>query len=148
MAKTTDFILPKMGESITEGTILNWLVQEGESFEEGDILVEVGTDKVDNEVPAPFDGVMVKHLANAGDVVEIGAPVANIEAQDGSSKSEVTPKSDSQELKIPSGLEDVQKGNKSSEASQNKTGSSDSRERVASAVQKQVSSSYINKDLF
>jgi len=54
----TEFKLPKMGESITEGTILNWIVSEGESFQEGDILVEVGTDKVDNEVPAPFSGTL------------------------------------------------------------------------------------------
>ncbi|HBC02695.1 MAG TPA: 2-oxoglutarate dehydrogenase, partial [Aequorivita sp.] len=45
----TEFKMPKMGESITEGTIINWLVNEGDSFEEGDILLEVATDKVDNE---------------------------------------------------------------------------------------------------
>ncbi len=49
----TEFKMPKMGESITEGTIINWMVNEGDSFEEGDILLEVATDKVDNEVPAP-----------------------------------------------------------------------------------------------
>jgi 2-oxoglutarate dehydrogenase E2 component (dihydrolipoamide succinyltransferase) len=83
MAKTMDFILPKMGESITEGTILNWLVQEGESFEEGDILIEVGTDKVDNEVPAPAAGIMSKHLCAANDVVEIGSVLAQFEVTDG-----------------------------------------------------------------
>ncbi|MGI9593791.1 MAG: lipoyl domain-containing protein, partial [Patiriisocius sp.] len=57
----TEFKMPKMGESITQGTILNWLVQEGESFQEGDILVEIATDKVDNEVPAPGSGVMISH---------------------------------------------------------------------------------------
>ena len=55
-------LMPKMGESITEGTILNWLVQEGDFFEEGDIIVEVATDKVDNEVPAPASGILKKHL--------------------------------------------------------------------------------------
>ncbi len=78
-----EFILPKMGESITEGTILNWLVQEGEGFEEGDIIVEVGTDKVDNEVPASTAGVMSQHLAAAGDVVEIGSAIATFEETDG-----------------------------------------------------------------
>ena len=43
----TAFKVPKMGESITEGTIINWVVQEGDAFEEGDILVEIATDKVD-----------------------------------------------------------------------------------------------------
>ena len=80
----TDFTLPKMGESITEGTILNWLVQEGDSFTEGDILVEVGTDKVDNEVPAPAAGTMVKHLCAAGDIVAIGSAIAQFEESDAS----------------------------------------------------------------
>ncbi|MEO9508956.1 MAG: dihydrolipoamide acetyltransferase family protein [Nonlabens ulvanivorans] len=93
MAKTMDFLLPKMGESITEGTILNWLVQEGEAFEEGDILVEVGTDKVDNEVPAPAAGIMSKHLCANGDVVEIGSVIAQFEESDGSVKTVAAPKS-------------------------------------------------------
>ncbi|WP_235183326.1 dihydrolipoamide acetyltransferase family protein [Nonlabens ulvanivorans] len=81
-----------MGESITEGTILNWLVQEGEAFEEGDILVEVGTDKVDNEVPAPAAGIMFKHLCANGDVVEIGSVLAQFEESDGSVKTVAAPK--------------------------------------------------------
>ncbi len=80
-----DFILPKMGESITEGTILNWIVKEGQSFEEGDVLVEVGTDKVDNEVPALTAGIMKTHMCAAGDVVEIGSVLAQYEETDGSS---------------------------------------------------------------
>ena len=57
--------MPKMGESITEGTIINWLINEGDSFEEGDIILEVATDKVDNEVPAPVSGKLVKTLFEA-----------------------------------------------------------------------------------
>jgi len=77
-SKKIDFKLPKMGESITEGTILNWLVDEGESFEEGDILVEVGTDKVDNEVPSPFSGILVEKKYQAKDVVKIGEVIATL----------------------------------------------------------------------
>jgi 2-oxoglutarate dehydrogenase E2 component (dihydrolipoamide succinyltransferase) len=80
--KTTEkveFKLPKMGESITEGTILNWLVEEGDTFEEGDIIVEVGTDKVDNEVPAPFSGVLVEKMYKPKDVVKIGEVIAILE---------------------------------------------------------------------
>lgn len=143
MAKTTDFILPKMGESITEGTILNWLVQEGESFEEGDILVEVGTDKVDNEVPAPFSGTMKKHLVEAGDVVNIGSPVAQLEANDGIKES-VRPTKDNQEIKKPAGLEDVN----SSKTNKNQTSSGDSREKGGNRKSNPVSSTFINTDLF
>lgn len=84
---TKEFKLPKMGESITEGTILNWLVNEGESFQEGDTLVEVGTDKVDNEVPAPFSGKLVEIKYQAKDVVKIGAVIAILEV---SEKDETT----------------------------------------------------------
>ncbi|WP_374959921.1 dihydrolipoamide acetyltransferase family protein [Gilvibacter sp.] len=74
--------LPRMGESITEGTLLNWLVGEGETFAEGDILCEVATDKVDNEVPAPAPGTLIKHLAAAKEVVAVGAPLAELELSD------------------------------------------------------------------
>lgn len=80
---TQEFVLPKMGESITEGTIINWLVQEGESFEEGDILLEVGTDKVDNEVPAPFSGKVLEIKYKPKDVVKIGEVIAILEAVEG-----------------------------------------------------------------
>lgn len=82
--------MPKMGESITEGTILNWLVQEGESFEEGDILVEVATDKVDNEVPAPSAGTMISHHVSAKDVVPVGAVIALLELSESTSSAKVS----------------------------------------------------------
>jgi 2-oxoglutarate dehydrogenase E2 component (dihydrolipoamide succinyltransferase) len=147
MAKTTDFILPKMGESITEGTILNWLVQEGESFSEGDTIVEVGTDKVDNEVPAPFDGVMVKHLCKAGDVVEIGVPVAQLEAGSGSVDDTSTAKVQNVDLKKPSGLEDVPSDKDSGKNKEMlKQVQQDKIPGVLTSTS--VSNSYVNKDLF
>ncbi len=74
--------MPKMGESITEGTIINWLVNEGDTFEEGDIILEVATDKVDNEVPAPASGVLTKTLFGAKDVVPVGEVIALLEVSD------------------------------------------------------------------
>nr|WP_040281172.1 dihydrolipoamide acetyltransferase family protein [Psychroserpens damuponensis] len=71
--------MPKMGESITEGTIINWLISEGDSFDEGDIILEVATDKVDNEVPAPASGTLVKTLFQAKDVVPVGEVIAVLE---------------------------------------------------------------------
>ncbi|MGJ8592036.1 MAG: dihydrolipoamide acetyltransferase family protein [Aquaticitalea sp.] len=68
-----------MGESITEGTIINWLINEGDSFEEGDIILEVATDKVDNEVPAPTSGTLVKTNFKAKDVVPVGEVIAILE---------------------------------------------------------------------
>ena len=68
-----------MGESITEGTIINWLINEGERFDEGDIILEVATDKVDNEVPAPISGILAKTLFKAKDVVPVGKVIAILE---------------------------------------------------------------------
>lgn len=74
--------MPKMGESITEGTIISWLINEGDSFDEGDILLEVATDKVDNEVPAPASGKMLQHKYKAKDVVPVGEVIAILELSD------------------------------------------------------------------
>ena len=74
--------MPKMGESITEGTIIEWHVNVGDSFEEGDVLLEVATDKVDNEVPASSSGKMLEHKYSNGDVVPIGAVIAILEVSE------------------------------------------------------------------
>ena len=91
--------MPKMGESITEGTIINWLISEGDAFEEGDIILEVATDKVDNEVPAPAAGTLVKTMFQAKDVVPVGEVMAILEVSEevkSSNKKNVT-KSDNEE---------------------------------------------------
>ncbi len=134
MAITTDFTLPKMGESITEGTILNWLVAEGDSFLEGDILVEVGTDKVDNEVPAPFDGVLVKHLVAQGEVVKIGSAVAQLEANSEAAANTVKTKQDHPKIKKPGGLENVT--------------TDIHRTSPVKQSQLKMTGSYVNQDLF
>jgi multifunctional 2-oxoglutarate metabolism enzyme len=70
--------MPEMGESVTEGTVLEWHKQEGESFAEGDTLVEVSTDKVDAEVPAPADGTLTKILKQPDEVVKVGEALAEL----------------------------------------------------------------------
>src|SRR4051812_21137486 len=70
--------LPAMGESVTEGTILEWHKQEGDTIEADEILVEVSTDKVDAEVPSPASGTIVKIHAAEGDTVQVGSVLAEI----------------------------------------------------------------------
>ncbi len=70
--------MPEMGESVTEGTVLEWHKQEGESFAEGDTLVEVSTDKVDAEVPAPGDGTLTKILKQPDEIVKVGEALADL----------------------------------------------------------------------
>ena len=74
-----EMVMPKMGESVMEGTILKWLKQVGDNIEQDESVLEVATDKVDTDVPAPFSGILKKILANEGDVVEVDKPIAIIE---------------------------------------------------------------------
>src|SRR5215208_5475246 len=73
-------VMPEMGESVTEGTVLEWHKQEGDAVEEGETVVEVSTDKVDAEVPAPASGTIVKHLVQPDDVVQVGQALAEMSA--------------------------------------------------------------------
>lgn len=76
---TTTVAMPQLGESVVEGTIGKWLVQEGERVERDQPVVEVLTDKADSEVPAPVAGVVVKLLAREDEVVRVGAGLCVID---------------------------------------------------------------------
>src|SRR6478752_4604636 len=84
---TVEIQMPEMGESVTEGIVLEWHVAEGDFVHEGDTVVEVSTDKVDAEVPAPTDGVITKLIASVDDEVPVGAPLAEMEPGDGDGSS-------------------------------------------------------------
>jgi len=84
--------LPKMGESVTEATITNWLKEVGDTVEMDEPLVEVATDKVDNELPSEAEGVLVKKLYEKDDVVQVGDVIAVI-STDGDAPAD-TPSSD------------------------------------------------------
>lgn len=74
-----ELIMPKMGESVAEATIIKWLKSEGETIEMEESVLEIATDKVDSEVPSPVEGTLVKILFNEDDVVQVGQAVAIIE---------------------------------------------------------------------
>lgn len=71
--------MPQLGESVTEGTVEKWLKQEGEFVKRDEPIVEVVTDKVNAEIPSPFEGTLVKIDAGEGQVVRVGAVIAQIE---------------------------------------------------------------------
>jgi pyruvate/2-oxoglutarate dehydrogenase complex dihydrolipoamide acyltransferase (E2) component len=75
---TVHVVMPEMGESVTEGTVLEWHVAEGDEVEEGQTVVEISTDKVDAEVPAPAAGVIAKILAQPDETVAVGAVLAEM----------------------------------------------------------------------
>src|SRR6266498_1344059 len=87
---TVQVTLPQMGESVTEGTVLEWHKQEGERVEADEVLVEISTDKVDAEVPAPASGTVAKILAAEGDTVSVGAVLAEIVADNGAGPAAAT----------------------------------------------------------
>ena len=77
-----DIIMPKMGESITEGTILEWRKGVGDRIELDEILLEIGTDKVDSDIPSSAAGVISEILAEPNDVIDVGKVIAKIETED------------------------------------------------------------------
>jgi 2-oxoglutarate dehydrogenase E1 component len=80
---TTQVVMPQMGDSVAEGTILEWHKNEGDAVEADETLVEISTDKVDAEVPAGVSGTVVRILAAEGDTVAVGSVLAEIAATDG-----------------------------------------------------------------
>lgn len=75
---TIDIILPKMGESISSGTLISWSKQEGDLIAKDEILCEIATDKVDSEIPSPVSGQVSNILFSADDVIQVGQVIATI----------------------------------------------------------------------
>tara|TARA_B100000287_G_C20661340_1_gene790235 strand:+ start:1134 stop:2435 length:1302 start_codon:yes stop_codon:yes gene_type:complete len=77
-----DIIMPKMGESVAEATIISWNKNIGEKIEVDETIIEIATDKVDSEVPCEYSGILVEKLFNENDVVKVGQPFAIIETEE------------------------------------------------------------------
>ncbi|MBK7255212.1 MAG: 2-oxo acid dehydrogenase subunit E2 [Ignavibacteria bacterium] len=99
---SVEIVMPKMGESIMEGTILKWHKQPGDKVEVDETILEISTDKVDTEVPSPEAGVVSELLFKEGDVVEVGKVIAKLETN-GSAKSV----SDKQVMEIQEPVKEV-----------------------------------------
>jgi 2-oxoglutarate dehydrogenase E2 component (dihydrolipoamide succinyltransferase) len=86
-----ELTMPKMGESVAEATIIKWTKNEGDSIKLDETVLEIATDKVDSEIPSPFEGTLIKKLFNENDVVQVGAVIAIISSDANASVAE-TPK--------------------------------------------------------
>ncbi len=86
-----EVVMPKMGESLQEGTIINWMKKEGDKIERDEMILEISTDKVDTEVPSPQSGILYKILVPADTTVEVGTPIAIIETDASASPAAPTP---------------------------------------------------------
>jgi 2-oxoglutarate dehydrogenase E2 component (dihydrolipoamide succinyltransferase) len=86
-----ELTMPKMGESVAEATIIKWTKNEGDSIKIDETVLEIATDKVDSEIPSPFEGKLIKKLFNENDVVQVGAVIAIISSDANASVAD-TPK--------------------------------------------------------
>ena len=93
-----ELVMPKMGESITEATILHWLKNPGDKIEQDESLLEVATDKVDTEVPSTHGGILKEILAGEGEVVKVGKAIAIITTD---AEEAVAPALPNTEAKVP-----------------------------------------------
>ena len=82
-----ELLMPKMGESVMEGTIISWLKKPGDAIATDESVLEVATDKVDTEIPSPKSGVLKKILAAQGAIIPVGQPIAVLEVAEGGSSS-------------------------------------------------------------
>jgi 2-oxoglutarate decarboxylase len=89
--KTVDIVTPTGGESVTEGTILEWSVKVGDQVSDGDTVVEISTDKVDMELPAPASGTITEILAEEGATVSVGQVIARMSAGAGAPRAASAP---------------------------------------------------------
>jgi 2-oxoglutarate dehydrogenase E2 component (dihydrolipoamide succinyltransferase) len=78
-----ELVLPKMGESVAEATIIKWLKNPGDTIHEDETIVEIATDKVDSEVPSPVSGKLISQTVKVDDIVNVGSVIAVIETADG-----------------------------------------------------------------
>jgi 2-oxoglutarate dehydrogenase E2 component (dihydrolipoamide succinyltransferase) len=99
-----ELVMPKMGESIMEATILHWLKKPGDKIEQDESVLEVATDKVDTEVPSTHAGVLKEVLAKEGEVVKVGKPIAIISTDGDSTQPVSTPAPASKPAPSPSPL--------------------------------------------
>lgn len=96
-----ELIMPKMGESIMEATVLTWLKKEGDTIEQDESVLEVATDKVDTEVPSTHAGVLKEILAKDGEVIEVGKPIAIIATDGEDAGAPAAPKAEAKsEVKV------------------------------------------------
>ncbi|SQI23820.1 2-oxoglutarate dehydrogenase, E2 component, dihydrolipoamide succinyltransferase [Corynebacterium jeikeium] len=119
-----DVTMPELGESVTEGTITQWLKKVGDKVEVDEPLLEVSTDKVDTEIPSPVAGTLVEILANEDDTVDVGAVIARI-GDEGAAKSGSSDSSDSSASSSSKAGESTSEDKASESESKESTESSD-----------------------
>ncbi|WP_461787680.1 dihydrolipoamide acetyltransferase family protein [Pedobacter sp.] len=102
-----ELLLPKMGESVAEATIIKWTKQPGDQIKLDDTILEIATDKVDSEVPSPVEGKLVKQLFAADEVVQVGTVIAIIETDAAASEVPAVTESSIEQVKEAPAVEEI-----------------------------------------
>jgi 2-oxoglutarate dehydrogenase E2 component (dihydrolipoamide succinyltransferase) len=103
-----ELIMPKMGESVSEATIISWTKEVGEHVELDETIVEIATDKVDSEVPSTHEGKLVEKLFEADDIVQVGEPFAILETEGDDSSESSSDKNSVEEItSAPAAIEEI-----------------------------------------
>lgn len=135
--------MPKMGESIMEGTVVEWVKKVGDAVEQDETLLEIATDKVDSEVPAPDSGILIEILVEEGETVDVGEPIAILETDPDAAKAsldgktpedngEDTPETESEDPKETSAEDSGEKPPESDMDTSEKASAEDSSNEVRS----------------
>src|SRR6202166_775748 len=103
MANPPRGVMPQLGESVHQGTISKWLVQVGDKVVEFEPMLEVDTDKVNAEVPAPVTGILREILAKEGETVQAGAEIAVVEVGSEDGKAAAPPKAAPEKPRVEKG---------------------------------------------
>ena len=103
-----DLVMPKLGESITEATVLKWYKKPGDAVKQDETVLDIATDKVDSEVPSTDAGIIAELLFKENDVVPVGAVIARIETTTGTpAVKPAAPVVASYSVTVPFGPDDV-----------------------------------------
>ena len=144
--------MPQLGETVTEGTVLRWLVNVGDEVKEDDPILEISTDKVDTEVPSPFSGKVTALLVEEGETVEVGASLLELDGEGSHSESsdeqpEIVDSQASQDDTNKKNIEEVEEEKKENDAIPQKVIAKESKQKLSPVVRRLASENNVDLDL-
>ena len=144
--------MPQLGETVTEGTVLRWLVNVGDEVKEDDPILEISTDKVDTEVPSPFSGKVTALLVEEGETVEVGASLLELDGEGSQSESsdeqpEIVDSQASQDDTNKENIEEVVEEKKENDAIPQKVIAKESKQKLSPVVRRLASENNVDLDL-
>ena len=143
--------MPQLGETVTEGTVLRWLVNVGDEVKEDDPILEISTDKVDTEVPSPFSGKVTALLVEEGETVEVGASLLELDGEGSQSEStdeqpEIVDSQASHDDTNKEDIEEVEEEKKKIDAIPQKVIAKESKQKLSPVVRRLASENNVDLD--